>query len=256
MVLLSGTDGALMVDGGSAERSPELLQVVAERTGGKPVRVLFNTHWHPECTGSNLALAKAGAKIIAHENTKLWMGAEIDVQWQHKIYPPAPKEARPTATFYTTGQMTFDGQPVEYGYMLQAHTDSDIYVHFPQANILAVGDVVSAGAYPILDWSTGGWITGLWEGQKTLLGICNDQTKIIASSGPVLSKADLQAEYDMLTTVRDRLIKLLRQGKGPKEMIAAGPTQEFDAKWGNPDLFIQNAYKGLWGHVREIGGIV
>ena len=38
--------------------------------------------------------------------------------------------------------------------------------------------------------------------------------------------------------------------------LAAAPTKEFDAKWGNPELFITNAYPGLWGHVREVGGIV
>jgi hypothetical protein len=56
--------------------------------------------------------------------------------------------------------------------------------------------------------------------------------------------------------MRDRLTKLLKQGMGPKEMIAAAPSKDFDQKWGNPELFILNAYKGLWGHVRELGGIV
>ena len=83
-------------EGGTAERSAELLKVVAEQTGGKPVQVLFNTHWHLENTGSNDTLGKAGAKIIAHENTKLWMTTEFHVQWQNRTYKPRAKEAGPT----------------------------------------------------------------------------------------------------------------------------------------------------------------
>jgi hypothetical protein len=60
----------------------------------------------------------------------------------------------------------------------------------------------------------------------------------------------------MLATLKDRLVKLMKQGMGPKEMIAAAPTKDFDEKWGNPDLFIELAYRGLWAHVRELGGIV
>ena len=41
-----------------------------------------------------------------------------------------------------------------------------------------------------------------------------------------------------------------------EDMIAEGALKDLDAKWGNSDLFIANSYKGLWGHVRELGGIV
>ena len=124
-----------------------LLKLVADQSGGKPVQVLFNTCWHPQHTGSNEALGKAGAKIIAHENTKLWLGTEIDCGWQKRTYEPHPKVSLPNQTFYTGAQkMTFGKEPVEYGYMPQAHTDGDIYVYFPGPNILAAGDVVSVGS--------------------------------------------------------------------------------------------------------------
>jgi cyclase len=152
--------------------------------------------------------------------------------------------------------MTFGTTAVEYGYMPQAHTDGDIFVFFPGPNILMAGDVVTVGSYPILDYSTGGWIGGLVDAQKTLLKVANADTRIIPGSGPILTRAEVQAQSEMFNTIRERLVKLLRQGLGPKEMIAAAPTKEFDEKWGNPELFISNAYKGLWGHVRELGGIV
>ncbi len=260
ILLFTGPDGSLMVDGGLAERSPELLKLVADDSKGTPVRVLFNTHWHGECTGSNEALAKTGTKIVSHENTKLWESTDVIVEWQKRTYQPLPKSALPNDTFYaltnTTRKMTFGDQPVEYGYLPQAHTDGDIYVYFPGPNILMAGDVVSAGAYPILDYSSGGWIGGMSQASKTLLKVANADTRIIPGNGPVLTRADLEAQSEMLATVMTTLVKMLKEGMGAKDMLAAGATKQFDAKWGDPELFITNAYPGLWGHVRELGGIV
>jgi cyclase len=251
-----GADGVLMVDGGLKERSADLLKFVSEQSSGKPVQALFNTHWHPEHTGSNEALGKTGARIVASEYTKQWLGTEIDFGWQKKTFEPLPKVALPTQTFYTSGKMTFGKEPVEYALMPQAHTDGDIYVFFPGPNILVAGDVVSVGSYPILDYTTGGWIGGMVNAQKSLLQLTNAETRIIPGSGPVQTKADVQALNDMCSTLRDRFLKLMKQGMGPKEMIAAKPTKEYDEKYGDPELFIANAYRGLWGHVRELGGIV
>ncbi len=252
-----GPDGVLMVDGGAPEHSEELLKLVADKSGGKPVQVLFNTCWDTDHTGSNETLGKAGAKIIAHENTKLWLGAEFNSRRQKRTYEPRPKAALPNQTFYTgPKKMTFGDQPVEYSYMMQAHTDGDIYVYFPGPNILMAGGVVSGTSYPILDFDTGGWLGGMLEAQKTLLKVTNADTRIVPGNGPVMTRADLQAESEMLAAMKERLVKLLKMGYGPKEMIAAKPTQEFDAKYGNPEPFISDAYMGLWAHVRELGGIV
>lgn len=256
VLLYTSADGNLLVDGGASDKSVDLLKLVAEQTGNKPVKLLFNTHWHYESTGSNEALGKAGAKIVAHENTKLWLGAENDTHWTGKLFSPVPKVARPSETFYTTKTMEFGGQKIEAGYMLQAHTDSDIYVHFPQSGILMVGDVVSPGRYPDLDWSTGGWITGMVEGQRALLAVAKDNTRIIAGSGGVITKADLQAYFDKLLALRDAMLKMFREGKSPADMQAEGLTKDLDSLWGNPKQFLQNAYRGMWGHVREVGGIV
>jgi cyclase len=269
-----GPDGVLMVDGGAPEHSAELLKLIAMHSGGKPVQVLFNTCWDTDHTGSNETLGKAGAKIIAHENTKLWLGAEFEARWRKRTYEPRPKAALPNQTFYGgIKKMNFGAEPVEYGYVMQAHTDGDMYVYFPGPNILMTGGVAGGNCYPVLDWSTGGWLgpldrggdarytdspvpTGIVGAQRTLLKVTNAETRIVPGDGPVMTQADLKAETEMLATVRDRLVKLIRMGYGPNEMVAAKPTQEFDAKYGNPEQFIRNAYMGLWGHVHELGGIV
>jgi len=251
IVALSGDGGSLLVDCGDAAHAAEVLKL----TG--PVKTVINTHWHLESTGGNDAMAKSGAKLVSSVSTQLWMTQEIIHDWEHKTYPPRPKEARPTESFYTTGKTTFGGEPIEYGLMPMAHTDGDIYVHFTQSNILVAGDAVQPGRLPLLDWRCDGWIGGMQQAHRTLLGIANDDTKIIPGSGPVMTKADLQASLDMVTKLRDHLVKLMKSGMGPKDMIAAKAMKDFEGQLsGDPDIFIYTAYRGLWAHARELGGIV
>ncbi|HTC54024.1 MAG TPA: MBL fold metallo-hydrolase [Steroidobacteraceae bacterium] len=246
-------EGVLLVDGGSPERSAEVLQLVKARTGATRIHTLFNTHWHWDQTGSNRTLGSAGTRIIAHENTRLWLGTQIDCKWQNKVYPALPREARPNQTFYTTGTLSFGGEHIDYGYLPQAHTDGDIYVFFRNANVLVAGDVVSVGAYPIIDYSTNGWLGGLLEGSKTLIGLADANTRIVPGQGPVQSRADVEAERDMLATLKLRLSQLLAQGMSVQDMVAAAPTRAFDAHWGDPTLFISNAWPGLVQRARELG---
>jgi len=220
------------------------------------VQALFNTDWHPEFTGSNETLGKAGTKIIAHEHTKQYLGAELFVDWQKRTYKPLPPQALPNQTFYTSGTMTFGAERIEYGHLGQAHTDGAIYVFFPGPNVLMTGDALSVGKYPIADYTAGGWLGGLIAANKTLLAMANADTRIVPGAGPIQTRADLQAQHDMLAAMLDRFVKMMKQGMGPDDIIAAAPTKEFDAKWGNPDLFVSTAYRSMWLHVRELGGIV
>ena len=249
IVAMNGPEGALLVDGGLESRSGELLKLALKETGTRRVSTLINTHWHPEQTGSNERVGKAGGKIISHENTKLWLGYANPVPLTEVKYGPLPPKALPNATTFDSGDLDVGGQKVHYGYMLQAHTDGDLYVHFPDSNVLVTGGVVSNEGWPVIDYQTGGWIGGLIDGLKTLIKVADANTKIVPANGPVLSKADLEAQRDMYAAIFDRLSKLLRKGLGPDEVIAANPTKEFDAKWGQPAPFVTLAFKSLWGHM-------
>jgi glyoxylase-like metal-dependent hydrolase (beta-lactamase superfamily II) len=257
VVAVTGPDGVLLIDSGVEERSKDLLKAVGKLPGGQHIHTLINTHWHWDHTGGNERLGKDKVKIIAHENTKLWLGADFYCDWQdNRHYTPRPKVALPTETFYTSGQIRANGQDVVYGYLPRAHTDSDIYVFFPKANVLVAGGLVSVGAYPVLDYTTGGWIGGMDDASKALVGIANKDTRIVPGIGPVQTYADLQAQSEMLHTMHERLVDLMRKGIGTDDLAAHPPTEEFNAKWGDPKLFLANAYRGMWGHVRELGKIV
>ena len=249
VVAMTGTGGVVMVDGGLAEHATALLQTVSGLPGGGRVHTLFNTCWFPEQTGSNLILGKAGAAIIAHENTRLWMTTDISRPWEKRTFLPVPKEARPNKTFYDKGTMTAGNERIEYGYMLQAHTDGDIYVYFSRSNVLAVGGVISGEGWPMIDWWTGGWVGGLVNGIETLLKVGNAETRIVPANGPVLTRADLQAQYEMYRTISTRLLALIRKGYSPDEAIAAQPTKEFNDKMGNPEMFVRLAFQSLWGQL-------
>jgi cyclase len=251
IVALAGDGGSLLVDCGDAAHAEAVLKLAG------PVKTVINTHWHLESTGANDAMAKAGAKLASHIHTKLWMTQEIIRDWENKVFPPRAKEAIPTETFYTTAKTSFGAEPIEYGLMPVAHTDGDIYVHFPQSNVLIAGDVVQPGKLPVLDWFCGGWIGGMQEAHRTLLRIANDTTKIVPGSGPVMTKAEVQASLDLLTKVREQLVKLMKQGMGAKDMIDAKAVKDFEGQLiGNPETFLYTAYRGLWAHARELGGIV
>ena len=252
IVALAGDNGSLLVDCGDAEHAQNVIKLA----GGR-VNTVINTHWHLESTGANDAMAKAGAKLISHVHTQLWMTQEIVHDWEKKTFPPRAKEARPTETFYTTGKTMFGAEPVEYGLMNNAHTDGDIFVHFMTANIIAVGDAVQPGKFPYLDWPTGGWIGGMQEAHRTILRRANDTTKIVPAVGSVMTKADVQTSLDILTKVREELVKLMKQGKGAQDWIDAKAVKQFEGQLsGDQDQFLYTAYRGLWAHARELGGIV
>jgi cyclase len=253
VTVFDSSEGVVLVDGGSPERSADVLKLVKERTGKSKIHTLFNTHWHWDQTGSNLTLGRAGTQIIAHENTRLWLSTDVDSAWEHRRYPRLAPQARPNKTFYTTGQMTVGGETIDYGYLPQAHTDGDLYVLFRSANILVAGGVVSVGAYPIVDYCTNGWIGGMANATDTLLGLCNVDTRVVPATGPHQSRADLESEHAMLTASKLKLSQLLAQGMSAQEMVAAAPTREFDAKWGDPALFISNTWPGLVQRARELG---
>jgi glyoxylase-like metal-dependent hydrolase (beta-lactamase superfamily II) len=233
------------------------MKAVSTLPGGGPVHTIFNTHWHPEQTGSNERLGAAGATIVAHENTRLWMTTDVTWPWDGRRFMRAPTVAQPNRTFYTTGTLApSTGTPlrrslgIRYGHIPDAaHTDGDLYVYFPEQNVLAVGDVVSGQGWPVVDWATGGWIGGIVGGLQRVQTLADEDTRIVPARGPVLGLADLEAQYEMYGTIYDRLSRLLNSGRGPGEAVAARPTKEFDAQMGNPDEFVRRAFESLWAYV-------
>jgi len=249
VLAFSTGEGFVLVDGGA----PKSFDTIMASLGANAkVNTLFNTHHHVDQTGNNESFSKA-TKIIAHKRTLEWMSADHWMQADDRFEKARPKGARPTETFLTTGSLKTGGEQIDFGYLPLAHTNGDIYVHFRNANVLAVGDVASPLRDPALDYLTGAWIGGRVDAMDILLSLANEQTRIVPAYGPVLSKAEFKAERDVMEEVRKRLFDRVREGDGPKDMLEHGVLKGLARTWKDPDKFLYDAAKGLWAHHDKLG---
>jgi cyclase len=250
VLAVKADDGLALVDGGPAAESAKLLDAAKALAGSGKIHTLFNTHWHPEQTGSNEALGRAGTTIVAHENTRLWLTEDVTWPWSNETVRRLPAAARPTKSFYSDLQLTLGGKKVSCGHLRDCpHTDGDLYVFFRDDNVLAVGDAVYGVGWPSIDWWTGGWIGGIVGGLEMLLTVANEDTRFVPARGPVLSFKDLRRQYEMYETIWERLVKKLYAGGGPDEAVAAKPTQEFDDIMGPSEDFVRRAFQSLWAYL-------
>ncbi|TCU63301.1 glyoxylase-like metal-dependent hydrolase (beta-lactamase superfamily II) [Bradyrhizobium sp. R2.2-H] len=249
IAVLTGPDGKLLVDAGIGVSRPQLSKALAE-LGGEPVTHLVNTHWHFDHADGNEWLHAAGAKIVAHENTRKHLsGIQRVEDWDYNFLP-APAGALPAEVFAREHELKLNGASISLKHYGPAHTDSDISVSFAEANILHAGDTYWNGIYPFIDYSTGGSIDGMISASDANLAATKSDTIIIPGHGkPVSNKAELQEFRDMLVAIRDNVGNLKKRGKTRDEAVAAKPTAAFDAKWGqfvvDPGYFTRLVYEGV-----------
>ena len=252
VLVLSTRDGLVLVDSGAAERADQLVGAVRRLPGGARVSTVFNTHWHAENTGANERLAEGGAAIVAHENTRLWMATPTWMPAEDRYRAPRARPAHPTMTFYTSGTMAVDGERIEYGYLIEAHTSGDIYVFFRDSNVVAVGDVASPARDPALDWFTGAWLGGRIDAMDRLLSLADDASRIVPAYGPVMTRTALKTERDTMATIYDRAVNRVREGDSVDDMLAAGVMDGLPREWNDPRTFLHDVHKGLWAHHNKL----
>jgi cyclase len=252
VLALRASDGLVLVDSGAPELSDRLMASLRQVAPDGRVGAVFNTHWHTENTGANDVLRQGGATIVAHENTRLWMATPVWIPAEDRYRQPRPKSAQPNKTFYTSGSMSASGERIDYGYLIEAHTSGDIYVFFRESNVLAVGDVASPARDPELDDLTGAWIGGRVDAMSRLLQLSDANTRIVPGYGPVMSRADLLAERDMMKTIYDRAVDLVREGDSADDMIEAGLLRGLARTLSDPHTFVRAVHKGLWAHHNKL----
>ncbi len=246
VVALVEDDGVLLVDSGLV--GARIAAAVASLTNA-PIAMLVNSHWHFDHTDANARLAEDGATILAHENTRLHLSRSTYVADFDHTFPPVPAVGLPDTGFSQRYPLDFGNTGLLLRYYGPAHTDSDISVRFPRADVLHVGDTWWNGVYPFIDYSTGGSIDGLIAATQWNLVAVNPGTLIIPGHGLPGGVARLQAYRDMLLTVRERVARLKRQRLSLAEVISRRPTASFDASWGGglvgPEFFTRLVYRGV-----------
>src|ERR1700722_10162184 len=257
VTVLNGPDGKFVVDTFVAPAWPRLKEALAG-LGSVPVRYVIDTHWHFDHTDNNAHLHAAGATVLAHENTKKRMSEPHDLPVLYREadgalaglhFDPSPADALPQQTFATSYQLRANGETLALQHVAPAHTDSDIYVHFQNANVISMGDLFFNGMYPYIDPGTGGTIDGMIAAANKIISLADNSTKIVAGHGPLGNKADLAKSRDMLITSRDRVEKLKSMGKSALEAVAEKPFVDLDPIWGqgivNSDQWVQIVYLTL-----------
>jgi cyclase len=248
IALAVGKEGAVMIDDQFAPLSAKI-RAEAKKLGAASLKFVINTHWHGDHTGGNEALGKAGSIIVAHENVRKRMSTEQFIEMMNRKVPPSPPAALPVITFTTDMSFHLNGGEIRVIHVDPAHTDGDSIVYLAKANAIHMGDTMFSMSYPFVDTSSGGRFAGVIAAADRALALANDTTKIIPGHGAVTNKAGLQAWRDMLVAIRDSVAKMIAAGKTLEQVIAAKPTQQWDATFGQqfikPEMILGVVYREL-----------
>ncbi len=245
--VFAGPDGVLMVDDEFAPLSAKILAAI-KQISDSPVRFLVNTHVHGDHTGGNENFAKMGATLIARDELRDRLAHPVPAP-NGAPGVPAPAAALPVITY--EGRLTFhiNGEDVVLIPIPRAHTDGDTVIFFPTADVIMTGDVYRSIQYPNIDRANGGSLKGMLDGLGVLIELAGPNTKIVPGHGPVVGRAEVIANRDMILAIRDRVAQLVAQGKTQEEVLAAHPTAEYDARVPNSkettERFVNQLYAEL-----------
>jgi cyclase len=245
VIAMHGEDGALMVDGGLAANANALLKAVKERTGNSRIHTLINTHWHPEQTGANEAVGREGGVIIAHEKTRMYESNTVTSVTFDGRLKPLPEPARPNKTTQQGGSLKFAGKQVDYAYLPQAHTDGDLYVHFPELNVLAGGGVVSGEQWPLIDYRNGAWFGGRVRAYERLAQLVRPETRVVPANGRLITGSDIVRQNDIYQKLYAEMIAYMNMGMGPEDVAAKNPLKQYQAEFGDASTFLYGAYRSM-----------
>jgi glyoxylase-like metal-dependent hydrolase (beta-lactamase superfamily II) len=247
-VLLAG-GRTLVVDTGSTVDGVERIKSAISEVRDQPIHLVVNTHWHSDHVAGNEKMYDLGATIIAHGNVKQRMLSEQYIEFLDRKVPVASGKAVPQLTFSGELNLTLNGNDVHVFQIQPGHTDTDAVVFFRSANVIHLGDLYFNGLYPYIGISSGGSIDDVIKVVHVIVSKIDDETVVIPGHGALSNKAELTSYVTMLTTVRDRVESLMKEGKSLDEIIASGPTREYDDPWGKPWLqpedFVRLVYMDL-----------
>jgi glyoxylase-like metal-dependent hydrolase (beta-lactamase superfamily II) len=242
-----GVDGVLIVDAQFPELVPRYLAAI-RAVGGGAVDFLVNTHWHYDHADGNQVLGPTGTRIIAHANSRQMLTKDNVINTV--VRPPFPQKAYaaaalPMATFTDRMELYFNGERLDLMHFGPAHTTGDAAVVFRNHNAVHLGDVFNNSGYPFIDTDNGGDLDGTIAFCEAVLKELRPGATVIPGHGPVAKYEDLVAYIAMLKGVRAKLAALVASGATLEQAIAAKPTAEWDARYGDPTRIVNRGYAAL-----------
>jgi len=227
-----GSDGIIMVDTQFAQLSDKIKAAI-KAISPLPIKYIINTHFHGDHTGGDANFQKDGAIVIAQDNIRIRLAAGTTNGTSGAKTPPVSGDAIPKETFIG-GSKTIEvgGRKATLTHINNAHTDGDTWVYFDDANVLCTGDVMnSRHQYQQVDYANGGDIRGMVRATEIWLALANDNTKVVVGHGGLANKADIATYHEMVKTARERVEKLVKEGKSEAEVVAANPLADLNKTW-------------------------
>ena len=192
--------------------------------------------------------------VFAHDNVRVRALERLRLPRGGGGFAPQPSVgARPVVTYNDTVTFHFNGEDVRAFLAPPAHTDGDTFVHFPESDVLHLGDVFRTTSYPIIDVYNGGTLAGTIDALELALDMAGPGTRIIPGHGLHIVGREALVEFlDMIRDVREQVLTMISEGKDLDEVMAAGPTATYDAKWGQEASWTANDFVPIVYH--ELGG--
>ena len=229
-----GDDGVVMIDDQFAPLTDRIVEAIGGISNGN-IRFLINTHVHGDHTGGNENLGRMGVDIVAQERVRVRLAERL------------PAVALPVLTYNDPVTIHLNGEDVRLIPVPPAHTDGDTFIHFRGSDVLHLGDVFRTVAFPVIDRNNGGTLDGTIEALGIAAGIAGPETSIVPGHGVVSSREDVIEFRDMIIDVGAKVAGLVADGATYDEVSAAGPTAEYEDKWGDPQRFLTAVYAELAG---------
>ena len=227
IAVLKSEDGLLVVDNGFTRYGGQLDKAL-ESFGAAP-RYVLNTHWHYDHTGANASLGEH-ATIVAHENVRLRLtkGATFG----DLVIEPATGHALPDVTYQDGTMIHFGDQTVSAQHLPGGHTDGDSVIFFEPAHVVHTGDLMFAEAFPFIDPSSGGSVSGYIDNVATIINKIDEETIVVPGHGAITNQQGLKSFHAMLTETRDAVREMKASGKSLEQAQSAGLSPKWQ-DWGN-----------------------
>jgi cyclase len=238
--VLAGPDGVFMVDGQFAPLTDKIVAAIKQITNA-PIKYMVNTHVHGDHTGGNENFGKLGVTILARGSLRNRLMHPAPAA--NGTTPPATLPiGLPVITYNVNSQLALhmNGEDVQLIPIATAHTDGDTMVRFVQNDVIMTGDFFRSVQYPNIDRGNGGQLNGMINGLGQIIARSGPNTKIIPGHGPTVDRTAVMAHRDMMLAVRDRISRMIKEGKSEADVIAAKPWADFDSKVPQSDAKVGN----------------
>lgn len=247
-----GTD-VLLVDAQS-ERRVGLADSALRALTTRPVGTVVTTHYHDDHLGGNPHWRAQGtSRLIAQCNVAVQARKDTTItEWREWHRTPAPAAALPTECFKDSLTIRRAGEQVILRHVPSAHTDGDLIIWLPGANVLHMGDVLELGAPPFIDY----WAGGTWEGMLAALdaglALANAGTIIVPGHGPTTDRAGMVAYRAMLLAVGERVRAAVQRGESMDAIVASRPATGYEEGFGSQSRADQLVQLLVVGFKRQV----